>query len=165
MATPYHSRRGHVKRYNLFQCTFLTKCISIRNISPFLIRPSVRTGAPSPRGKVLCGPHPYKHQFVERWATPVSTFPNHPRRGYHILYLISDNILYLIADASYLRFLPRGAVSFRKSGIDSGGFWGIMGADRAQRSLRGAGRIRLRLDWVVLTREPDTVNTVGGKDA
>ena len=50
-------------------------------------------------------------------------------------------------------------------GIDSGGFWGIMGADRAQRSLRGAGRIRLRLDWVVLTREPDTVNTVGGKDA
>ena len=84
-----HSQCGQFKWYKLFQCTFLTKCIQIRNISPFLIRPSVRTGAPSPRGKVLCGPHPYKHQFVERWATPVSTFQNHPRRGYHILYLIS----------------------------------------------------------------------------
>ena len=55
MATPYHSQCGQVKEYNLFQCTFLTKCIQIRNRSPFLIRPSVRTGAPSPRGKAWCG--------------------------------------------------------------------------------------------------------------
>ena len=83
MATPSHSQRSQVKEYNLFQCTFLTKCIQIRNISPFLIRPSVRTGAPSPRGKVLRGPHPCKHPF-----SGVPTFPNHPRRGYHN-YLIS----------------------------------------------------------------------------
>ena len=32
-------------------------------------------------------------------------------------------------------------------------------------SLRGAGCIRLRVGFVTLTREPDTVSTVGGKDA
>ena len=58
MATPYHSQCSQFKRYNLSQCTFLTKCIQIRNISPFLIRPSVRTGAPSPRGQC----HQLKHQ-------------------------------------------------------------------------------------------------------
>ena len=30
--------------------------------------------------------------------------------------------------------------------------------------LRGAGRIRLRVSLLALTREPDTANTVGGKD-
>ena len=64
MATPYHSQCSQFKQYRLFQCTFLTKCIQIRNISPFLIRPSVRTGAPSPRGKVLCSRHPHKFQFT-----------------------------------------------------------------------------------------------------
>ena len=34
-----------------------------------------------------------------------------------------------------------------------------------QISLRGAGCIRLRVESVVQTREPDTVSTVGGKDA
>ena len=34
-----------------------------------------------------------------------------------------------------------------------------------QISLRGAGCIRLRVGFVALTREPDTVSTVGGKDA
>ena len=34
-----------------------------------------------------------------------------------------------------------------------------------QTYLRGAGCIRLRSDLVVLTREPDTVSTVVGKDA
>ena len=41
----------------------------------------------------------------------------------------------------------------------------IINTDRKQISLRGAGCIRLRLDSVVLTREPDTASTVGGKDA
>ncbi len=58
MATPYHSQCSQFKRYNLSQCTFLTKCIQIRNISPFLIRPSLRTGAPSPPGQC----HQLKHQ-------------------------------------------------------------------------------------------------------
>ena len=53
MATPYHSQCSPFKRYNPSQCTFFTKCIQIWNISPFLIRPSVRTGAPSPRGNVI----------------------------------------------------------------------------------------------------------------
>ena len=34
-----------------------------------------------------------------------------------------------------------------------------------QISLRGAGCIRLRVELVVQTREPDTASTVGGKDA
>ena len=41
----------------------------------------------------------------------------------------------------------------------------ILISDHAQICLRGAGCIRLRVDLVVLTREPDTVSTVGGKDA
>ena len=53
MATPSHSQRSQVKEYSLSQCTFLSKCIPIRNRSPFLIRPSLRTGAPSPRGNVI----------------------------------------------------------------------------------------------------------------
>ena len=43
--------------------------------------------------------------------------------------------------------------------------WAIINPDRAQISLRGAGCIRLRVSSVALTREPDTANTVGGKDA
>ena len=58
-----HSQCGQFKWHKLFQCTFLTKCIQIWNISPFLIRPSVRTGAPSPRGKVLFR-RLYKHQLI-----------------------------------------------------------------------------------------------------
>ena len=41
----------------------------------------------------------------------------------------------------------------------------IIPKTQKQISLRGAGRIRLRVSCVALTREPDTVNTVGGKDA
>ena len=90
MATPYHSQCGPFKRYRLFHCTFLTKCIQIRNISPFLIRPSVRTGAPSPRGKVLRSGIPANSNLPSYFRKPGSIiFQNHPRRGYHISYLIS----------------------------------------------------------------------------
>ena len=41
----------------------------------------------------------------------------------------------------------------------------IMSAAQKQIRLRGAGQIRLRVSCVALTREPDTANTVGGKDA
>ncbi len=40
-----------------------------------------------------------------------------------------------------------------------------MAAIAEQINLRGACCSRLRLDLVVLTREPDTVSTVVGKDA
>ena len=49
--------------------------------------------------------------------------------------------------------------------LDIGRKCAIIITDRARIRLRGAGCIRLRVDLVVLTREPDTANTVGGKDA
>ena len=51
MATPYHSQCSQVKEYNLFQCTFLTKCIQIWNISPFLIRPRKANWGTFPPGE------------------------------------------------------------------------------------------------------------------
>ena len=41
------------QRVQPFPMYLFSKCIQIWNISPFLIRPSLRTGAPSPRGNVI----------------------------------------------------------------------------------------------------------------
>ena len=49
--------------------------------------------------------------------------------------------------------------------LDKRRFAIIINTDHNKIRLRGAGCIRLRLDYVVLTREPDTVSTVVGKDA
>lgn len=50
--------------------------------------------------------------------------------------------------------------------LDNFPFFAIMiHSSHRKLSLRGAGRIRLRLSFVALTREPDTASTVGGKDA
>ena len=95
MATSHSLECTQIKRYRLSNYALLSNCKQIRNISPFLIRPSLRTGAPSPRGKVLCGTRPYKHQFHGHpGKNDNHNFQNHPRRGYRILYLIS-RILYL----------------------------------------------------------------------
>ena len=51
-----------------------------------LIRPSVRTGAPSPEGEGL-GVQPSSLQIPicrEALGSGIPTFPNHPRRGYRI---------------------------------------------------------------------------------
>ena len=92
MATPYHLQCGQFKRYRLPQCTFLTKCIQIRNISPFLIRPSVRTGAPSPRGKVWCSASLqipiYRPAEESRHTYFLKSIPEGDTAS-HILYLVS----------------------------------------------------------------------------
>ena len=99
MATPYHPQCCQFKRYNLFQCTFLTKCIQIWNISPFLIRPSVRYLSTFPPGEGIALRRPCKHLFIGQLSkTDKHNFQIHPRRGYHILYLIS-NISYLLSCA------------------------------------------------------------------
>ena len=54
---------------------------------------------------------------------------------------------------------------FSKLEIDFLYFYAIIKQIAKQIYLRGACCSRLRLDLVVLTREPDTVSTVVGKDA
>ena len=76
---------GNEKKKIFRYCTFdsARRRISVRQP---LIRPSVRTGAPSPEGEGL-GVQPSSLQIPicrEALGSGIPTFPNHPRRGYRI---------------------------------------------------------------------------------
>ena len=81
---------------------------ALRYERPFSVQPTDRKLAAGRRGHDISPTNcdNVKFQFVERWATPVSTFQNHPRRGYHILYLLSS-ISYLHTSPPWVPFLEK----------------------------------------------------------